>query len=93
MRKLIFEIHLNKRNIEINLLDLEKMAHASEGFSGAEIEQVVVASLYTVAARQEPLTTTHIIQEINQTSPLSVVMEEQINGLRTWAKDRTVPAH
>ena len=93
VRKLIFEIHLNKRNIEINLLDLEKMAHASEGFSGAEIEQVVVASLYTVAARQEPLTTTHIIQEINQTSPLSVVMEEQINGLRTWAKDRTVPAH
>lgn len=92
VRRDIFAIHLRKRQQDIAGFDLERLARVSEGFSGAEIEQAVVAGLYRCAAEQTPLDTQHILQEISATSPLSVVMAEKIAQLRAWAADRTVPA-
>ena len=71
--------------------DLRRLAHASKGFSGAEIEQAIVASLYAAHAKKEPLDTGHILDEIARTRPLSVVMAERINTMRDWAAGRTVP--
>jgi hypothetical protein len=61
-----------------------------DGFSGAEIEQAVVAALYAAHASKRPLDTTHIQSEIQQTKPLSVVMSERISVMREWAAGRTV---
>jgi SpoVK/Ycf46/Vps4 family AAA+-type ATPase len=92
VRKDIFTIHINKRNMLAAEFDLAKLANATSGFSGSEIEQAIVAAMYTAAASASKLTTEILLQEILNTSPLSVVMAEQIARLRAWAEDRTIPA-
>ena len=92
VRASIFAIHLTKRSLGVRNFDLDALAARSEGFSGAEIEQAIVAALYTAHAKNESLATQHILNEVGATRPLSVVMSEQIAGLRAWAAERTVPA-
>jgi SpoVK/Ycf46/Vps4 family AAA+-type ATPase len=88
----IFAIHLTHRHRDPKGFDLVALAGASEGFSGAEVEQAVVAALYTAFARRAELMTEHILEEIKATRPLSVTRAEEIEALREWAKGRTVPA-
>ncbi|MFT0213110.1 AAA family ATPase [Pseudomonas sp. F1_0610] len=92
VRKEIFRIHLSKRSIEVSDFDLEQLAQTAEGFSGAEIEQAIVSSLYAGQARNVQIDQELLLNEIIQTSPLSVVMSEELMRLRLWAKDRTVSA-
>jgi SpoVK/Ycf46/Vps4 family AAA+-type ATPase len=92
-RAQIFEIHINKRNEAIPDLEPSRLAHLTDGFSGAEIEQIVVGALYTSAAREEPLSMAYLIDAIQNTNPLSVVMAEKIFQLRAWAEGRTVNAN
>ena len=91
-RKSIFSIHLRRRNLAPSAFDLEHLADASEGFSGAGIEQVVVSALYAAQAQNEALSDRHLLEELERTQPLSVVMAERVEALRDWARDRTVPA-
>jgi SpoVK/Ycf46/Vps4 family AAA+-type ATPase len=91
VRAAILAIHLTSREQRLSNFEIEELAEAMEGFSGAEIEQAVVAAFYAAHAQQEELDTLHILHEVNETRPLSVVMQEQINALRTWASGRTVP--
>ena len=90
-RENIFSIHLRKRELEISGFNYKELVQASEGFSGAEIEQVIVSALY--ATETETLETTDIIKAIKNTKPLSIVMDKQIAALRAWAQSRTVPAN
>jgi len=90
VRTSILAIHLSSRNQRVGHFDIDAIARAAEGFSGAEIEQAVVAALYTAHAQGKALSTEHILGEVQQTKPLSVVMREQIHTLRTWAEGRTV---
>ncbi len=92
-RQEIFAIHLKRRGQKPDLFDLHDLAEASAGFSGAEIEQAVVAGLYSVLGGQKTLDTTLLLKELAQTRSLSVVMAESISALRSWAAGRTVPAH
>ena len=89
-RRRIFEIHLERRKRDPAKFDLLRLVDMTDGFSGAEIEQAVVSSLYTAFSRQEDLTTEAIAEEIELTKPLSVTMAERIDALRAWAKDRAV---
>ena len=91
-RQEIFRIHLSTRDKAAENFDLPLLAASSEGFSGAEIEQAVVSSLYASQDDQDELNTQHLLDELALTRPLSVVMGEKIARLRHWAKDRTVPA-
>lgn len=91
VRKQIFQIHFEKREVPTDQLDMDKLALAAEGFSGSEIEQVVVSVMYSSHASKEPIDTEKALFEIQQTRPLSVVMSEQITQLRYWANQRTVP--
>lgn len=93
IRREIFSIHLHKRQQDLARFDLSRLACASEGFSGAEIEQAVVAALYRCAAEEVVLDDQHILQEIMVTRPLSVVMAEPLTQLRLWAAERTVQAN
>jgi len=93
VREEVFSIHLESREQDIVKFDLPVLADNSEGFSGAEIEQAVVSSLYSAHALDTELTTQHVLEELRLTRPLSVVMEEKITALREWANQRTVPAN
>jgi SpoVK/Ycf46/Vps4 family AAA+-type ATPase len=92
VRHEIFRIHLEKREQDSSTFELTQLQAASEGFAGAEIEQAVVAALYASHASKEKLNTDHILQEIEQTKPLSILMAEKIAYLRNWAASRTVSA-
>lgn len=92
VRAEIFAIHLDKRGFSPPAFALPQLAVAAEGFSGAEIEQAIVSALYLCHAQNTKLKTEHILGEIQQTKPLSVVMAEKIEYLRDWAHDRTVPS-
>lgn len=91
-RSEIFRIHLRKRNQDVSRFDLVALAAASEGFSGAEIEQVVVAALYAAFAEGATLQTEALLEELKDTRPLSGTMHERIAALRQWASERTVSA-
>jgi SpoVK/Ycf46/Vps4 family AAA+-type ATPase len=93
VRQEIFAIHLNKRNFDPEKFALDSLAQQAQGFSGAEIEQAVVAALYSSSAQRQALTTEHISEQINNTYPLSVVMADKMNALRNWASQRTVAAN
>jgi SpoVK/Ycf46/Vps4 family AAA+-type ATPase len=90
IRATILAIHLTRRGQRPGEFDVEVLADAMQGFSGAEIEQAVVSALYAAHAMNQPLATAHIRHEIDQTKPLSTVMNERISSLRAWANGRTV---
>ena len=85
----IFDIHLRRRRRSSDGFDLVELAHASEGFSGAEIEQAVVAGLYQAFETRGALTQDHVLAALAETRPLSATMREDIERLREWARTRT----
>jgi ATP-dependent 26S proteasome regulatory subunit len=91
-RAAMFVLHLKKRGRDAAAFDATKLAAASEGFSGAEIEQSIVAGLYTAFSQKQPLTTEILLAEIHGTQPLSVTRAEEVQAIRNWAKSRAVPA-
>jgi SpoVK/Ycf46/Vps4 family AAA+-type ATPase len=92
VRAEILKIHLDKRDIALPEAEIRALGHASDGFSGAELEQAVVSAVYAAHAAREPLSGRHVLAEIRGTRPLATVMAERIAALRDWAADRTVPA-
>ncbi|MEM8831350.1 MAG: AAA family ATPase [Cyanobacteria bacterium P01_G01_bin.19] len=91
-RRDIFEIHLGKRRSDISRFDLEQLTKVSDGFSGAEIEQAIVAAMYDAFAQDREFTQLDIIAAIKATLPLSRTMTEQVTALRDWAGQRARPA-
>jgi SpoVK/Ycf46/Vps4 family AAA+-type ATPase len=91
-RAAILAIHARKRSVALSPQEVLALAKRSNGFSGAELEQAIVAALYSARARGLPVNAAAIAQELQSTRPLSVVMGEKVRALRTWAQDRTVPA-
>jgi SpoVK/Ycf46/Vps4 family AAA+-type ATPase len=89
-REEILRLHLQKRDMTPEDFDIQAVAEKCDGFSGAELEQVVVSARYAAHADAGPLNTSHLLDEVNLTRPLSVVMAEDIAQLRAWAAERTV---
>ena len=92
-RRDAFAIHLQRREHDPARFDLEVLVRASEGFSGAEIEQAIVSALYDAHADTARLDTVRLRHALDQTRPLSVLMAEQVQWLRAWAGERCVPAN
>lgn len=91
-RQDIFKIHLHKRRSDISRFDIEQLAKVSDGFSGAEIEQAIIAAMYEAFAQDREFTQLDIIAAIKSTLPLSRTMMEQVAALRDWARQRARPA-
>jgi ATP-dependent 26S proteasome regulatory subunit len=86
-REEIFGIHLAQRHRDPHQFDLARLAHGTEGFSGAEIEQVIISGLYDAFDDGErELTEQDLLHAAAATVPLSRTMREQMNGLRNWAR-------
>ncbi len=91
-RAAIFALHLKKRGRDAAAFDLPLLSATSEGFSGAEIEQSIVAALYTAFGQKQQLSTEILAAEIRSTQPLSVTRAEDLQAIRNWARNRAVPA-
>jgi ATP-dependent 26S proteasome regulatory subunit len=89
-RKQIFGIQLEKRKRNRAAYDLDRIADAAKGFSGAEVESAVQTALYAAFARKQELTTEDVLTALASTVPLSITRAEEIAELRAWAKDRAV---
>ncbi|HEX8054127.1 MAG TPA: AAA family ATPase [Thermoleophilaceae bacterium] len=87
----VFRIHLGLRKQDAAAFDFAALVAASEGFSGAEIEQAVIASLLGALHDGVPLTTEHVVAELGSTVPLSVTRREDVAELRASAEGRFVP--
>lgn len=98
-RMQIAAIHLRLRKQDPATFDLGAIADATEGFSGAEIEQAVIAALYrslTLRSQLSPnekfaLTTEAVLEAVGSTVPLSVSRREDIAYLREMARGRFTP--
>lgn len=88
----IFTIHLQKRHRDPAAFDLAKLAAASPGFSGAEIEQAIISALYDAFDKDRDVTTEDIHSALTESVPLSMTMKERIDVLRDWASTRARPA-
>jgi ATPase family associated with various cellular activities (AAA) len=88
----ILAIHAHKRGLALTPSELAALASRCESFSGAEIEQAIVAALYSAHAAGRPVNAALIAQEMRTTRPLAVVMAEKVAALRAWAAGRTVSA-
>lgn len=89
-RKQVFFIQLTKRKRNPADYDLDRVAEAAKGFSGAEIESAVQTALFAAFARKQELSTEDLLTALSSTVPLSITRSEEISELRAWAKDRAV---
>jgi AAA+ superfamily predicted ATPase len=87
-RREVFRIHLVKRGRDPQKFDLESLAQASDGFSGAEIEEAVIAALFDAFSQKSDLSTEILRESIESTVPLSRTMSEELQKLRNWAHGR-----
>ena len=90
-RKTIFGIHLKLRKQDPAAFQLDELARASEGFSGAEIEQAVIASLYRSLHAKHALNTESVVESLKATVPLSVARREDVEKLRAFSAGRFTP--
>lgn len=87
-RREIFAVHLRKRNRDAANFNLDELADATEGFSGAEIESAVKAGLlHAFIDNEREVTTADIVRRARTIQPTSVVKREQIESLRQWARE------
>jgi hypothetical protein len=91
-RKQILAIQLKNRKREPEKFDLDRIATASSGFSGAEIEAAVQTALYAAYSKKEQLSTEDLLSSVQSTVPLSTTRAEEIQNLRSWVQGRAVPA-
>jgi SpoVK/Ycf46/Vps4 family AAA+-type ATPase len=91
-RRAILDLQLRKRGQDPSAFDLNRITVATEGWTGAELEQAIVSGLYAVLEGQPQLSTELLLDEIGRTQPLSVTRREMVEGLRHWARERARPA-
>jgi len=91
-REEIFNIHLKKRNRDPKKFKVKELASITDGFSGAEIEQLVVGALNAAFFADRELTFKDIKFEADNQVPLSRMMSEDIAELREWARMRARPS-
>lgn len=96
-RKEIFDIHIRKRGrgnlIDSRVLDLDQLIIDTAGFSGAEIEALIVESLYSAFDVGKDLNMLDLKDSIKNTNPVSRQMVEKLKKLEEWCQNRTRPAN
>jgi hypothetical protein len=103
-RMQIVDIHLRMRKQDPAQFDVAAVADATEGFSGAEIEQAMISALYSFLTLRSAatksqrssdskalLSTSELLEAVGSTVPLSVSRREDIGRLREMARGRFTP--
>ena len=85
-REAIFQIHLRKRRRDPSRFDIPALLDSSENFSGAEIEQAVIAGMFRAFDAEREVQTEDIFTELKDTFPLSRSRAMEIRALTDWAE-------
>ena len=99
-RKAIFKVHLTRRlkdkdvrgSFDWDDETLRHLADKTEGFVGAEIENVVISGLFEAFCENRSIRMEDFDKAIVNTVPLVVTQAEQISAIRAWANVRAVAA-
>ncbi len=91
-RREIFRAQLAKRGVAPDGMDVELVVHATKGFSGSEIEQIVATALIAAQSEGRPVTDSDLGASASRSVPMSVTMAEQIKRIETWAFRRAARA-
>lgn len=91
-REEIFNIHLARKKRDVANFDINQLSVATPGYTGSEIEQIVIAGLYRAFSKGQDITTEILLDVAQETPSLSVTMEEVIRDMRQWGKERARPA-
>ena len=84
-RKEILSIHLLKKGLNPEAFNLTQLSLVCAGFSGAEIEVAINEAVLEAAVNGEDMQMRYLLQEMEQTSPLSRTMKEKVDEIRVWA--------
>jgi ATP-dependent 26S proteasome regulatory subunit len=87
-RAQIIDIHVRKKQRDPGQFDMDKLLEATVDFSGAELEQAVVAALYDAFDTGNDLSTEGLLRTLKDMVPLAITMREQIEAMREWARTR-----
>ena len=96
----IFRVHIQKRltdpgvkgKFEVTNQVIEELANLTEGYVGAEVEQVVISALFEAFSEDRSIEFGDFEKAIHHTVPLSITQAEQIHSIREWANVRAVAA-
>jgi SpoVK/Ycf46/Vps4 family AAA+-type ATPase len=88
----IFKIHLARRSVDMTGFDLAQLTKFTIGWTGAEIEQCVIAAVTKARLAETVVTEQDLVLIAAKMVPLSRTMKEQINQIRGWAFERAVRA-
>ena len=96
----IFMLHMNRRlkgkaiigDVQLTGEVMMRLSDQTEGFVGAEIEQVVVSGLFEAFSESRSVKIEDFERSVRNTVPLSVTQAEQIRAIREWANVRAVAA-
>lgn len=91
-REDIFKIHIARKNRDPLKFDIKALAALAIDFSGAEIEETVVAAMYLAFYLNRDINTDDVRKAIDAIVPLAVTAREKIAYIREWAHDRARPA-
>ncbi|HAN32082.1 MAG TPA: ATPase [Myxococcales bacterium] len=87
----ILEIHLAKRGRDPASFDMRRLVDRSAGYSGSELEEVIVTALYNAydeGLGETDISTDSMLTAMDEVIPLSQTMRERLSGMREWAKSR-----
>jgi SpoVK/Ycf46/Vps4 family AAA+-type ATPase len=88
----IFKIHLTRRSVDAAGFDMKQLTSFTVGWTGAEIEQCVIAAVTKARLADRAVTEQDLVLIAAKMVPLSRTMKEQINHIRAWAFERAVRA-
>ena len=92
-REKIFEIHLRKQNADLTAFDLRALVAATQGYTGAEIEQAVIDSLYIAIAQDKSFDNETLLDAIGKISPTSETRKDDIDSIRALKTQGFYPAN
>jgi SpoVK/Ycf46/Vps4 family AAA+-type ATPase len=87
-REAIWKIQIGKYGRDFKEFDVVQLSKATEGYTGSEIQECFVESLYQAFDEGNEPSDLSIARVLTGCVPLSKMMGEQITGLRNWAKGR-----
>lgn len=91
-REAIWAIQITKYGRKPESYNCVALAKATDGFTGAEIEQAFIEGMYDAFSRGKEPGVSSLGTLLASQVPLSRLMSEPITALRQWAKGRARPA-
>jgi len=88
----IFRIHLGLKSRDPLKFDLEALAEATEGYTGADVKEVVTLGLKLAFHAGKEVATGHLLEAAPEIRPLSQTDPERVAAMTEWLDRHAKPA-